>query len=121
MHRDTDSSRLIRQSPCNRLTNPPGRICTYLITLCIIKLLNALNKTQIAFLNQIQEAHAASCIALCNADNQAQVCLNQALFCIHITLCFALCKADLLLRAQKRNGTDLFQVHADRIFRADSL
>ena len=28
MHRDTDSSRLIRQSPCNRLTNPPGRICT---------------------------------------------------------------------------------------------
>ena len=107
MNRHTDCTSLICKCTSHRLTNPPSRICTQLVSLRIIKLLYALDQTEVTLLNKIQKAHATSGITLCNADHKTQVRLNQALLRMLIALCLALCQSDLLICAQQRNRTDL--------------
>ena len=58
--------RLIGNGPGNSLPNPPCCIGGELVALCIIKLLNSLDKAQIALLNQIKEQHSAAHIPLCD-------------------------------------------------------
>ena len=106
MHRHTDRTGLIRKRTGYRLPDPPSRICTQFISLCIIKLLYTLDQTKIALLDQIKEAHAAAGIALCNTYYQTQVCLDQSLFCIFIALCLTLCKRQLFLGGKQRYGSD---------------
>ena len=71
MHRNTDRSRLIGDRSCDRLTDPPGRICGELITLAVIKFFDSLNKTQISLLDQIKEKHTTANITFCNGYYQS--------------------------------------------------
>ena len=121
MHRYTDRTRLVRERTGYRLSDPPSRICTQLISFCIVKLLYTFDKAQVSLLNQVKEAHAAAGVTLCDTDYQTEVCLNQAFFGIFIAFCLALCKRKFFLCGQQRYGTDLLQIHADRILGSDSL
>ncbi len=121
MDRYPDSSGLISQSSGHGLTNPPGRICTQLISFCIIKLLDTLDQAKVSLLNQIQEAHASSGVALGDADNQTQVGLNEPVLCMFVAVSLFLGQFQLFISSEKRDCTNLFQVHADRVFRADAF
>ena len=70
MHWNPDGSGLIRNSPCNRLTDPPGSVGTELKALAVVKLLHRLNQSQVSLLNQIQEKHTTAHITLGDTDNQ---------------------------------------------------
>ena len=48
MHRNTDSSGLVRDRSCDRLTDPPGCIGTEFISFTVVKFLNCLNKSEVS-------------------------------------------------------------------------
>ena len=121
MDRDPDRPRLVCDGSGDRLADPPCGIGAELISLVVIKLLHSLNESQIALLDQIQKQHSAAHIPLGNADHQTQVCLRQLLLGILVPVFHPLGKLDLTLGAQKRNFSDLLQIHAHRIFDADSI
>ena len=87
----------------------------------IVKLFNRLDQAQIAFLNQVQKQHAAPYITLRNADNQTQIGLCQTLLGLFIAVSHPFRKIHFFFCGQKRNLSNLFQVHADRILNADAI
>ena len=98
MHRDTDSTRLIRNGSCDGLTDPPGCIGTELVAFSVIKFLNGFDKTKVTFLDQIKEQHSTSHITLRDADNKTEVRFCQTLLGSFITFLHSFCKLDLLIR-----------------------
>ena len=121
MYGNADRSGLIRNSACDGLANPPGRICAELEALRIIEFIDGLNKSQITFLDQIEKLHAASEVTLGNGNNETKVRLDQHILGVLISDKHALCKILLLVRGQKRYFSDLLQVHTNRIVKTDSL
>ena len=143
VYRNTDRTRLIRNRTGDRLTDPPRCVGRELKALGAVELLNCLDQTEVALLDQIEKQHAAADIALCDRDNQSQVRLSQALLgtvaeldillklcallrrngiafvcdtlCGLVALLHALCERYLLLRGQQIDLADLLQIHADRI------
>ena len=87
----------------------------------VIKLLHSLNESQIALLDQIQKKHSAAHIPLGNTDHQTQIRLRQLLLGVLIPIFHPLGQLDFTLGAQKRNFSDFLQIHAHRIFDADSI
>ena len=116
MDRNSDGSCLICQCSCYRLSDPPCGIGTELVTFLIVKLLNTLYKPQITFLNKIQKAHASTCISLCYTYHKTQICLYKPVLCNLIAFSLTFCKSQFFLCCKKRNCTNLFQIHSDRIF-----
>ena len=55
VNRDTDCSCLVCDRSCNRLTDPPGCVGGELISLAVIEFFHSLNKTQVTFLDQVEE------------------------------------------------------------------
>ena len=121
MHRDTDRPGLVRDGPGDGLADPPGRVGGELETFSPVELVDCFDETEIAFLDEVQEQHAAAYIALGNGDYQTQVGFAQALFGFFIALLHALCQIHLLVRGQKRHLADLLQVHADGIVYGHAL
>src|SRR5699024_8616716 len=103
------------------LANPPCCIGREFEALGVVKLLNCFDQTQVSFLNQIQELHAAANIAFCDADNQSQVCLGQTFSCIRVALCHSFSQFNLFLWSQQRNTADLLEVNFDRVIDADTV
>ena len=65
--------RLVGDGARNGLADPPGGVGGKFVALAVVKLFHGLDQPQVAFLNQIQEQHAAAHIALGNGDDQAQI------------------------------------------------
>src|SRR5260370_11030505 len=78
MHGDTNRACLIRDSTGNGLADPPGSVCTELVALGIVKLLYCSDQANIAFLDQIQQAHAAADILFRYTDDETQIRFGQA-------------------------------------------
>ena len=108
MHRNTNGTCLIGNRTCNCLTNPPGSIRTEFVSFTIIKFLHCFDQAKISFLNEVKEQHSPSDISLSNAYNQTKIRLCKTF------LNFFIC-------CQKTYFTDLFQVHTNRIFNADTF
>ena len=121
MHRNTDSSGLVRDCSCDRLTDPPGCIGTEFISFTVVKFLNCLDKSEVSFLDQIQKQHSASHITLRNADYQTKVGFCQTFLGFLIALLHTLRKLDLLVCCKKADFTDLLEIHTDRILNADTF
>src|SRR6266487_476527 len=79
VHRDPDRPSLVRDRPGDRLPNPPGRVRGELETFGVVELLNRTDETQVDFLHQVAEQHAADDEALVDGDDQPQVGLDQLL------------------------------------------
>ena len=75
----------------------------------MVKLFNRFDQTQVTFLDQVQELHAAAHIALCNGNYQTQVGFAQALlgfFTIGTAGLNFQCQINFLLGGQQRHATD---------------
>ena len=121
MYRHTDRSSGICDTSGDRLTDPPCRIGTELITFGIVKLVNGFHQSHISFLDQIQKRHSTTDIFFGNADYQTKIGFRQLFLCFFISCFHTLCKLYLLLGGQQRHVSDLFQIHTHRIFCADTF
>ena len=121
MNRNTDGSRLIGDCSCDCLTDPPCRIGTEFVTFTIIKFLDSFDQAKVTFLNQIQEQHTTSHVSFGNADYQTEVGFCQTFLCFLIALFHTLCKLNFFVCRKKAYLTDLFQIHTNRIFNADTF
>ena len=81
----------------------------------MVEFFNCLNKTDVAFLNQIEEMHTSADIALCDADNKTQICLGKALFRLLVAFHNALGKLYFLIARKQRNTSDFLKIHFDGI------
>jgi hypothetical protein len=79
MHRDADGARLVGDGARDGLADPPRRVRGELEALRVVELLDRADQAQVAFLDKVQEQHAAAHIALCDGDDQAQVRLDKLL------------------------------------------
>src|SRR3989449_2286162 len=113
--RDTDRPGLIGQGPGNCLPDPPRGVRAELVSLAPVKLFDRADQTQVAFLNEVQEQHAAAHVLLGDADHQAQVRLDEAALGFLVALLHALGQIDLLLGGEQCDLPDLLEVHPDRV------
>ena len=98
MYRHTDCLAFISNTSGNGLSDPPGCICTELKSLSIIELLNSLDQTHVAFLDQIKERNAAAHILLRNTDYQTKICFNNSILGLLVSRFRSLGKLNLFLR-----------------------
>ncbi len=118
MNRYPDGAGLVSYSTGYGLPDPPGGISREFVPLCIIKLFNGLDETEIPLLYQIQEEHSASNIAFRDRDHETQVRLAELLLCpfsIGTALFHLLRKFHLFIRGKERYLSYLLQVHPYRI------
>ena len=73
VHGDADRAGLVGDGAADRLANPPGGVGAEFEAQLVIEFLDRPQQAQVAFLNQIQEAHAPADVALGHAHHQAQV------------------------------------------------
>ena len=121
VNRNTDGACLIGDGSRDGLTNPPGGIGRELVALGIVKLLHGFNETEVSFLDQIQEQHAAPDITLGNGNDKTEVCFRHAAFRFFIAFRHAFCQIQFLLRSQQGNLSDLLEIHAHRIIRGKAV
>src|SRR6266851_6074607 len=70
MDRDADRPRLIRDGPRDGLPDPPRRVGRELVPLAVVELLDRADETDVPFLDQVEEAHAAADVLLCDGHDQ---------------------------------------------------
>src|SRR3984893_5331722 len=75
--RNPDRPRLIGHGPRDRLTDPPGRVRRELIAAPVLKLIDRLDQTDVAFLNQIEQLQTAIRVLLRDGHHQAEVGFDQ--------------------------------------------
>ena len=75
--RNPDGARLIGDRPCDRLTDPPGRIRRELEALGVVELVDRPHQAEVALLDQVEQLHAPPRVPLRDADHQAQVGLGE--------------------------------------------
>ena len=107
MHRNADGTGLVCNCPGNCLANPPCCISREFIAFAVIKFFHSFDESQISFLNQIQELHAASHVLFGNAYYKTEICLGKTFFCQLVSQLHALCQFNFLICGQKRDLADL--------------
>ena len=73
MNGDADGAGLIGDGAGDGLADPPGGVSGEFVTLAVIEFFNGFDKAQVAFLDQVEEQHAAAHITLGDGDHQTQV------------------------------------------------
>ena len=122
VHRDADRSGLVSDRARNGLPDPPCCVGRELKALRIIKLIDRLQQTHVAFLDQVKELHPASDILLCDADDQSEIRLGQTVLrrLIVRVIRKPSCEFCLLLGCQERHSADLLQIDLDRVVRGSA-
>ncbi len=77
VHRDTDGAGLVSHGAGDGLADPPGGVGGELEALGVVELLDRTDQAQVAFLDQVQEQHAAAGVALGQRNHEAEVGLKQ--------------------------------------------
>ena len=80
VHRDADGAGLVGHGAGDGLADPPGGVGGELVALGVVELLDGADQAEVAFLDQVEEGHAAAGVALGDADHQPQVRLQQVVF-----------------------------------------
>ena len=81
MDGNSDGSCLVADASGYCLSDPPSGIGAELIALAVFELLDSLDETDIAFLNQIEEMKSPVRVLLGNLNDQSQVGVDQAVLC----------------------------------------
>ena len=71
--RDADRAGLVGDGARDRLADPPRGVRGELVALLVVELLDRPDEADVAFLDQVQERHAAADVLLGDRDDQAQV------------------------------------------------
>ena len=77
--RHSDGAGLVGHGAGDGLANPPRGIRGELEALLPVELLDGADQTEVAFLNQVKEQHAASRVALGQRDHKSEVGLQQVI------------------------------------------
>ena len=121
MNWDSDSSCLVCNRTCDCLSYPPCSVGRELVSLCIIKLFNCLDKSEITLLDKIEELHTSADISFCDAYNKSQVCFAQTLSCILVALCHTGSKLNFFFRCQQRHSAYLLEIDFNRVVYSDAF
>ena len=76
VHRDANHAALVRDGARDGLTNPPSGVCRELIASTVFEFVHGAHQTDVAFLEKVQELHAAIGVLLGNGNHEAQVGLD---------------------------------------------
>ena len=87
----------------------------------VVELLDCANQAHVAFLDEIEEGHAAADVLLGNADHKTQVRFGELVLRLLVTLLDQLCVVHLLLGLEQRHAADLLEVHANRVIERDGV
>ena len=79
MDRYSNRSRQIRDRTGDRLPDPPGGVGRELESTTVLKLVDSLHQTNVAFLNQIEEMQSTVGVLLGYRDDQPEIRLNHVL------------------------------------------
>ena len=71
--------RLVGNGASDGLTNPPGGVGGEFVAAAPVEFIHAAHQTDVAFLNQIEEMHAAIGVFLGDGNDQAKIGLGQFL------------------------------------------
>ena len=122
VHGDADGTRLIGNRAGDSLPNPPRRVGGKLEALGVVELLHCLHQTEVALLNQVEQAHgvlAAPNVLLGNRHDKAQVRFAQAAFRLvadgGVVTFQLLGNFNFRFARQQRNAPDFLQIHAHRV------
>ena len=115
VHRDANGARLVGDGTGYGLSNPPGGVGAELVAAPVVELLDGANQPDVAFLDEIEERHAAADVFLGDADDKPQIGLDQALAGSHAAGFHLLGQVDLFGGGEKIHSTDFAQVHAHRV------
>ena len=77
VHRDADGAGLVGHGAGDGLADPPGGVGGELVALGVVELLDGADEAEVAFLDEVEEGHAAAGVALGDAHHEAQVRLEQ--------------------------------------------
>ena len=80
VHRDADRAGLVGHGTGDRLPDPPGRVRREFVTLGVVELLDRADQAEVAFLDEVQESHAATGVPLGQRDDQTEIGLQQMVF-----------------------------------------
>jgi hypothetical protein len=111
----THSTRLVHDRPFYALPYPPCRIGRETETARWLKFFYRMHQTKIAFLNQVQQWHAAIQIALCDADHEPQITLYHDLPRLELALARKYRIILLFLRRQERFDANPIQIVLNRV------
>ena len=70
VHRDADGAGLVGHRAGDRLPDPPRGIGGELVTLCVVELFDRTDQAEVAFLDEVQERHAAARVTLGQRHHQ---------------------------------------------------
>ena len=115
VHGDADGAGLVGDGPGDGLPDPPGGVGGELVSLAVVELLHRPDETQVALLDEVEEAHAVGVVALGDGDHQAQVGLGELVLGPDVAPLDALGQRHLLLGGEQLDPADLLEVHAHRI------
>ena len=118
---DSYRPRLIGYGAGYRLPYPPCGVGRELESLCVIELVNSLDKSEVALLNKVEELHTSADVALCDADDEPEVCLGQSALCGGVVVAYSDCKLNLLLGSEQRHFAYLLEIDLDGVVDSDVL
>src|SRR2546425_680403 len=79
VHRDADRPRLVGDGAGDGLPDPPRGVGRELVALVVVELLDRPDQAHVAFLDEVEERHAAADVLLGDRHDQPQVGLGQPL------------------------------------------
>ena len=79
VHGNTNGAGLVGDGARNGLTNPPRGVRGELEALGVVELFDSADKAEVAFLDEVEEEHAATDIALGDGDDESQVGADELL------------------------------------------
>ena len=106
---------LVGDAARDRLADPPGRVGRELVAGAPVVLLDGAHEADVAFLDEVEEEHAAADVAFRDRHHETQVGLDQLAPRGQVVALDALGERDLLGGGEQRHTADLAQVGAHRI------
>src|SRR4051812_19959091 len=89
MHRQTNRAPMVGNGACDRLADPPRRVCRELESTTELETIDRLHQSKVAFLDDVEERQAAIEVPLGDRDDKAEVRFHQLAlrFPYHVVSC----------------------------------
>ena len=81
----------------------------------MVKLVNSLDKTEITFLNEIEELHTSAEIPFGNADDKSEISFGKSFFSGDVAVGDFFCQFCFFFGGKQGNSAYFFEVYFDRI------
>src|SRR6266566_4222588 len=106
---------LFSHSTADSLLYPPRRIGTKVVAALIVKLLNSMHQSKIAFLDEIDQENSCPRVATCKRNHKTQIRLDQLTSCQLIASSCSSCEIDFFLVGKQVQAANVLQVAFKRI------